>query len=240
MDEQPPEMIIKESPPNRGRDELAYLLPMGAFLAFIWAGGHWPAFYPISYVLRTVAAGVLLILFWRHYTPIRWTHWKLGLAMGVIGVVQWVGMEKGLLWLAPNYPRMSAAPFDPVGWFSNSGLMWAWLAVRWFGPVLVVPFMEELFWRDFLWRTIQAPNDFKLADVGEKDWMAAGIVTLLFASVHIQWLTAIVWGLMIAWLLIKTRSLGACILMHATTNFLLGGFVLFSHFVLGRNEWYFW
>jgi CAAX prenyl protease-like protein len=240
MNQRQPNAAIADSRASRGRDELAYILPMGAFLALTWVGTQWPDFYAACYVLKTIAAGVLLIALWRHYTPIRWTHWRLGLVMGVIGVVQWVGMEKGLLWLAPNYPKLSATPFDPVAWFSSPALMWCWIAARWFGPVLVVPFMEELFWRDFLWRTIQAPNDFKLAAVGERDWMAAGIVTLAFSSVHIQWITAIVWGLMIAWLLIKTRSLGACIIMHATTNFLLGGFVLFSHFVLGRNEWYFW
>ncbi len=226
--------------PVRREAEWAYLLPMGAFLAVTWVGVRWPQTYALGYVLKTLLAGALLILLWRRYTPLRWTHWRLGLVMGVVGVVQWVGMEKGLLWLWPHYPRMGGASFNPVDRFSSPTLMGAWIAVRWIGPVLVVPFMEELFWRDFLWRTIQAPNDFTLAEVGENDWKAAILVSLLFATVHVQWLTALVWGLMIAWLLIKTRSLGACILMHATTNFLLGGFVLFSHFVLGRNEWYFW
>lgn len=221
-------------------DDLAYVLPMAAFLALTWAGNQWAGWFALSYVVKTLAAGILLILLWRHFTQIRWTHWKLGLLFGVIGIVQWVGMETLLLWLWPAYPRLSAESFDPTTAFASPVVMWCWIAVRWIGPVLVVPFMEELFWRDFLWRTISAPNDFKLAQVGEMDWKAIAIVTLLFASVHIQWLTAIVWGLMIAWLLVKTRSLGACILMHATTNFLLGGYVLFSHFVLGHNQWYFW
>jgi hypothetical protein len=34
--------------------------------------------------------------------------------------------------------------------------------------------------------------------------------------------------------------LGACIIMHGVTNFLLGAYVLYSHFRLGRDEWYFW
>jgi hypothetical protein len=59
-------------------------------------------------------------------------------------------------------------------------------------------------------------------------------VSLLFATVHVQWMTAIVWGLMIAALLVYTRSLGACIIAHGVTNFLLGGYVLFT------KNWYFW
>jgi hypothetical protein len=52
--------------------------------------------------------------------------------------------------------------------------------------------------------------------------------------VHVQWLTAIVWGLMVALLLVRTRSLGACIIAHAVTNLLLGAYVLWT------GDWSFW
>jgi CAAX prenyl protease-like protein len=101
--------------------------------------------------------------------------------------------------------------------------------------VLVVPVMEELFWRDFLWRSLLAPNDFKLAGVGEWDWKAYLIVSGAFALVHGNWwLTAIVWGLMVGALLVYTKSLGACILAHATTNLLLAVYVLYT------RQWHFW
>jgi hypothetical protein len=112
--------------------------------------------------------------------------------------------------------------------------MWSFIIIRWLGASLVVPVMEELFWRDYLWRTILAPNDFKLAAVGEWDWKPFVFVSLLFATVHVQWATAIVWGFMIAALLAYTRSLGACIIAHGVTNLLLGGYVLFT------KNWYFW
>ena len=48
------------------------------------------------------------------------------------------------------------------------------------------------------------------------------VVPLIFAVVHGNWwLTAIVWALMISLLLAYTKSLGACIIAHATTNLLL-------------------
>ena len=103
------------------------------------------------------------------------------------------------------------------------------------GAVLVVPVMEELFWRDYLWRRVVAPNDFKLAAVGEWDWKAYLVVSLAFAVVHGNWwATSIVWGLMIGGLLAYTRSLGACIVMHATTNLLL------ALYVLRTGDWTFW
>jgi hypothetical protein len=94
--------------------------------------------------------------------------------------------------------------------------------------------MEELFWRDYLWRRWLSPNDIHLAEVGEFDWGAIFLVSAAFASVHIQWITALTWGLMIAWLLVRTKSIGACIIAHAVTNFLLGAYVLYT------RDWYYW
>jgi CAAX prenyl protease-like protein len=216
-------------------DDAAYFLPMAVFLVFTWAGGHWPKFYVASYVLKTLITASLLILFRRHYAKIRWNYWWLGILLGIVGVFQWVGMENALLHFWPNYPRLSGSPLDPIKDFSSPRTMWSFFAYRWAGAALVVPVMEELFWRDFGWRSVAAPADFKLAKLGEWDrGIPLIVVTLIFASVHVEWMTAIVWGLMIGGLLIYTRSLGACIIMHAVTNFLLGAYVLYSH------DWKFW
>jgi len=48
------------------------------------------------------------------------------------------------------------------------------------------------------------------------------------------WLSAVVWGLMIAALLVYTKSLGACIIAHAVTNLLLAIWVIKNH------QWSFW
>ena len=233
------------SPPSHPRlrqslltitDDVAYLLPMALFLAFTWAGGQWPGFYAASYVIKTLLTAGLLILFRRHYTKMSWNYWPLGIVLGVVGVIQWVGMEKAMLHLWPNYPRASGEVFDPTTKFASSTAFAMFVGIRWAGASLVVPFMEELFWRDFVWRSVAAPTDFKLARIGEWDrGLPLIVVTLLFCSVHLnQWMTALVWGLMTGGLLLYTRSLGACILMHGVTNFLLGGYVLWLH------DWKFW
>jgi CAAX prenyl protease-like protein len=216
------------------RDDVAYILPMAVFLLFTQAGVSWPGLFPTSYIIKTVLTAVLLILLWPHYTKISWRFAWLGALVGIVGVVQWVGMEKGILHFWPNYPRLSAQRFDPFERITAPAVLWIFIAVRLIGPALVVPFMEEFFWRDFLWRTIAAPNDFKMIPVGEWDWRAFAIVTAIFASVHIQWITALVWGSMIALLLVRTRSLGACIVAHGVTNLLLGIYVLHTH------DWQFW
>src|SRR3954463_9749708 len=62
-------------PPARSSgwaDDLAYLVPMGTFLLFTQAGVTWRHLYPLTYVAKTVVVAVLLVLFRRRYTPVRW------------------------------------------------------------------------------------------------------------------------------------------------------------------------
>jgi CAAX prenyl protease-like protein len=232
------------SPPRRPllreRDDLAYILPMATFLVLIWVGtlgaetGHGNTFYPYAYAARAFIVGVMLLLFRHAYTKIRWSYWWLGLVVGVIGLFQWVGMQLFLQhhfeWFKPDEKA-----FNPNHFFQNPTIRWAFIAIRLFGAALVVPFMEELFWRDFCWRSIIAPNDFKLAQVGEWDWKAFVAIPIIFSFVHLPWWpTAIVWAFMIGALLVITKSLGACIIAHATTNLLLGLYVLHT------KQWFFW
>jgi CAAX prenyl protease-like protein len=232
---------------DRIPDFWAYVIPMGIFLAFTQVGATWREWYPASYVVKTLLTAIALMLLWRHYTKIRWTHLGLGAVVGVVGLVQWVGMEKLLVskpWLF--WTRMGGSAADPASTFALPDLwiphehfasawgLWGFLSVRLLGSAIVVAVMEELFWRDAVWRTIIAPNDFKLAEVGEWDLKAFLVVPAIFAMVHVQWLTAIVWALMIGWLLVRTRSLGACIVAHGVTNLLLGVYVM------ATGDWYFW
>src|SRR5436853_1798772 len=195
---------------------------MAVFLAFIWLGGNdtvkrlVPAAYSISYVARTVVVAALLVVLRKHYTKVRWDYWWLGVLVGVVGILQWVPMQ---LWLQNHVPFFKPpAPeevFNPYRDIASNPLRVGFICVRILGAVLVVPVMEELFWRDYLWRYVLAPNDFKLAAVGEFDWTPLLIVPIVFATVHGNWWpTAIVWGLIIGVLLVYTKSLGACILMH--------------------------
>lgn len=221
-------------PPSGLRDDIAYVGPFALFMVLTWVGSH-EGWYPISYILKTILVSAALWYFWPSFTRISWKYWPLGAAVGALGLVQWIGMEKLLLSLWPDYPRMSGEPMDPFKEFTTPASAYAFILFRWAGATLLVPVMEELFWRDYLQRQLIAPNDFKMAGVGEFDLKSFLIVAVIFgAGVHIQWFTAIAYGLMIGGLLFYTRSLGACIVCHAVTNFLLGGYVL------ATRDWYFW
>jgi CAAX prenyl protease-like protein len=139
------------------------------------------------------------------------------------------------IWLQNHFDYFKPIPgvFDPTRVLSAPWL-YTFLVVRIVGATLVVPVMEELFWRDYLWRLIISPN-FQTVRIGEWSLKALLIVSIAFSTVHGNWwLTAIVWALLIALLLVYTKSLGACIVAHAVTNFLL------AVYVLQTRDWSFW
>ena len=100
-------------------------------------------------------------------------------------------------------------------------------------PALLVPVMEEIFWRSFLLRWFQHPvfESVAPARVGLK---AVVLATFLFVLAHTLWLAAIVAGLAYAWLYIHTEKLWVAVIAHAVTNGILGAWVL------ATGNWQFW
>src|SRR3954469_14399611 len=90
----------ESKPPRRGgswlHEDLPYVVPMLAFLLILQVGSTWKSLYAPMYVARTLIVPVILVVCWRRYTPIRWNGWWLGLLVGVLGIVQWVLMQRWL------------------------------------------------------------------------------------------------------------------------------------------------
>jgi len=101
------------------------------------------------------------------------------------------------------------------------------------GAVLVVPVMEELFWRGFLARWLVNP-DFKAVSLGSFTPFAFWTTVVLFGVEHEQWLAGMICGVLLNGLLYRTKNLLACVLAHAVANALLAAWVL------TRGDWKFW
>jgi uncharacterized protein len=152
----------------------------------------------------------------------------LSAALGLVVTVLWVGLDG-------RYPALplqgSRVGFDPHQLAGPAQL--GFLAIRFFGLVVVVPLVEELFWRSFLIRWIVAP-DFRRVPIGRVTPMAAAVTSALFALAHPEWLPALLTGLAWALLLKQTKSVSACLLSHAVANLALG------IYVLSTGSWQFW
>jgi CAAX prenyl protease-like protein len=123
--------------------------------------------------------------------------------------------------------------FDPATITQPAG-RYGFLAVRFLGLVLVVPLVEELFWRSFLMRWIINP-DFERVPVGQVTWAAALVTSGLFALAHpAEWPAAFLTGMAWAGLLYRTKSLFACFLSHLVANLALG------IYIVATGSWRFW
>jgi CAAX prenyl protease-like protein len=208
---------------------LAYCLPFALFLLF-GAVEAWPplvSFYPWIYTLKIgTVAGAWWWLRASYPAPAR-AGLGLGLLVGVVGVAAWVGLSLlNLESLLPGWARFGQRgaynPFEaivsPVG-------QWAFVAVRMTGLAVVVPLIEEVFWRGFLLRYL-VKEDFETVPIGTFTPGSFAAVTLVFAAAHPELVAALVWGAAVNGLLYHTRNLWACVVAHAVTNLLLGVYIL--------------
>jgi hypothetical protein len=146
-----------------------------------------------------------------------------------------VGLGIFVLWIHLDAPWMTlgetTASFRPLT--ANGAIDWPLVAVRWVGATLMVPVMEELFWRSFLMRWIQRPG-FVTVDPAQVGFRAVVVSTFLFVLVHPLWLAATLAGLAYAWLYIRSGKLWSSVIAHAVTNGALGIWVVYT------RQWQFW
>jgi CAAX prenyl protease-like protein len=177
-----------------------------------------------------VLVGGLLAWFWRDYGELaRQTLPTLKeLALAVV-----VGLAVFVLWIHLDDFRIgdATATFAPVD--AQGRLDWPLIAVRWIGATLLVPVMEELFWRSFLMRWIDRPQ-FETVLPQQVTAKAILLSTFVFVLAHTLWLAAILAGLAYAVLFVRTGKLWVPIVAHAVTNGALGIWVVYT------GNWAFW
>ncbi|WP_092123457.1 CAAX prenyl protease-related protein [Desulfonatronum thiosulfatophilum] len=188
--------------------------------------------FDLLYPLRPLAALTALLLLYRAYTELQWidlTKWGqtlLSVCLGLLVFVLWINMD----W---TIGAMTEPPgFNPHV-FPEGPQRWLMIAIRVSSAVIVVPIMEEIFWRSFLLRYI-INSSFSKVPLGTFTWPSLLIGSLLFGLAHHFILAGIMAGIAYAWLLYRTKSLAQCILAHAVTNLAL------AIYVLRTEQWFFW
>jgi hypothetical protein len=123
-------------------------------------------------------------------------------------------------------------PFARFG--DSSTVAWALIVIRIFGMTVLVPPIEEAFYRSLVYRYI-VKYDFTKVALTHFDGVALVLCALLFGFMHFQWLPGILCGLAYQWLVLRRGHLGDAITAHAITNFLLGVYVVWK----GGEAWKF-
>jgi CAAX prenyl protease-like protein len=217
---------------------IARIVPFGVFIAFIALDGPLTELAPSLgmdprwwYAIRIAVVAWILIWHWRSYVElasarnVRALDWAVALLAGVAVFVLWINLDFEPLAFGV------AGGFDPR--VAAGEMNWGLVATRMAGAALVVPVMEELFWRSFVMRWIQKP-DFLSVDPKSVGLRALAVSSVLFAIEHHLWFAGLLAGLMYGWLYIRTGNLWPVVLAHAVTNGLLGAWVIYT------GSWSFW
>ena len=223
---------------NLSRAAWLRLLPFVAFMGLLALRGFAPtdASWGFDtrwfYALNLLLVGGLLRAWWSEYGELARQN-APSLAEATVSAV--VGLLVFVLWIKLDAPWMQigepTASFVPVD--AQGQLLWPLITVRWLGAALLVPVMEELFWRSFLMRWLQQPV-FEGVDPRRVGGKAVLLSTFVFMLAHPLWLAAIVAGLAYALLYRRTGKLWTAVLAHAVTNGALG------IWVVQTGQWQFW
>ena len=181
------------------------------------------------YPVKIFAVVVTLVICYRHYTELHSLRlspiWAgIAVLVGLVVFVLWISLSSG--WMVIGSP----GGFDPR---TNGQVDWLLVGLRIAGAALVVPVMEELFWRSFLMRWLDNA-DFESVDPAKVRLSSVAIAAVLFGFEHNLWLAGIVAGLAYSVLYMRQRSLWSAIVAHAVTNGILGVWIVRS------AEWTFW
>jgi CAAX prenyl protease-like protein len=228
----------------------AHVIPFVAFMSFMlvlmllgylieWKhpDAPWWRQDPAQFVypVQTLVTLGFLAFYWRNYT----FHWSLkwsliGIVFGAVGIGFWLlpttlydywqlkGPTHGVLEAFGVAARKEG--FDP-GIFENPIAYWISLSFRFFRAVIVVALVEEIFWRGFLMRfACDWEGDYWKQPFGRPHWISYLVVTGLFIAAHapVDYAGAFIYGSMTYLLCVWSKNLGACVIMHATANLLMG------------------
>ncbi|MDA8127829.1 MAG: CAAX prenyl protease-related protein [Betaproteobacteria bacterium] len=211
-------------------------LPFGLYITVLVLEGLLPGWAPAFdlrwlYPVKAGLVALALAVLWRHYTELRsyglpLKHLLLALGVGVVVLLLWVSLDAA--WMIMGDAGKGYNPTDSAG-----RIDWLLVAFRVAGAALVVPIMEELFWRSFMQRWVQRA-EFLALDPSRIGLKALLVASALFAVEHSQWLAGLVAGLAYGWLYIRTRNLWAPVIAHGVTNGALGAYVVTT------GRWSFW
>jgi CAAX prenyl protease-like protein len=165
----------------------------------------------------------------------RWTISCQALFAGTLVFVIWVALD------VPDTKLSQTVTWNLHDHFGKgSAMVWFFAGVRIAGSTLLVPLLEEVFYRSFLYRYILAPNWMFTAhnSFAVKPFL---ITSIVFGFTHHHWLAGIACGMIYQLLVIRTNRIGDAITAHAVTNLLLGVWVITKGFGYAeKSQWHFW
>jgi hypothetical protein len=211
---------------------LPYALPFVLFLLLTEPARFFPALSPYLYISKTLLVGALLWFWRKKYVE----DFSTGLSLGDTLTAVACGLLVLVIWIVPEkyfFQVGQGAAFDPHALGDSQTAAIVLVGVRLLGSSLVVPVMEELFWRSFLMRYLINP-DFRSIPMGAFTWFSFVGTAVLFGLEHHRVLVGVIAGVLYGLLLVYQKNLKGVVLAHGVTNLGLGIYIMVT------GNWMFW
>jgi CAAX prenyl protease-like protein len=214
----------------QGSPLLARVAPFILFLAITWCQGLFGEASQYWFYLAKTILGIALVWMMRPLVAeMRWAFSWEAVVVGVGVCVMWVGIDG----IYPKFGKPGAGWNPPAQFGQGSALAWLFIVVRILGSSIIVPPLEEVFYRSFLYRYI-IKQEFLAVSLGTFHALSFVVTAVIFGFSHYQWLAGILCGFAYQGLVLRKKRLGDAMTAHAITNFLLG------LWVVGKGAWNFW
>jgi CAAX prenyl protease-like protein len=212
-----------------------YVAPFCLFLALLAVGAVWPLAGAADQLARIAILAFGLWWWSRGVVDFRVQHWIGTVALGVLIFVLWIAPDiafPGYRQLPPFHNAIMGAVHSSLSESDRHDP--AVLFLRTARASIIVPIVEELFWRGWLMRWLIHPN-FQKVPLGAYQASSFWMVAILFASEHgPYWDVGLVSGILFNLWMVRTKSLGDLIAAHAVANLCLSGYVI------AAGKWDYW
>jgi CAAX prenyl protease-like protein len=243
-----------------------YVIPFILYLGLTQIPAAYPEQYAWLYAAVVVVVGIVtVVLLYGPFAQIgKWQshfdgtarellrpHVRVlpGVIVGLGGIALWIGIfhlgwDQSIRNLLPSWLQPDSRPgFNPFTSIPNTAACWGFIFIRFVGLSLLVPIVEELFWRGFLARWLLPPEidrnldlaqDWRKQDLGRFTPFSFAAVTVMFTLAHPEWLAAAIYCTLLNLLLSWTRDLWNCVVAHGVSNLSLG------IYILATESWQLW
>jgi uncharacterized protein len=207
---------------------LPWIGPFAVFMIWLAIGPSLPLPQPWESIVRVGVLVAALFVFSRDIiASLRIQHFGTSLLLGLAVCALWVAPDQLFPgwrshWLFTNSITGSVTTSIPPTELSDPLVV----TLRVIRAALLVPLLEEFFWRGWLPRWLVNP-DWQKVSLGTFNRMGFILTAVLFASEHGPfWEVGLLCGLIYNWWMARTKSLGDLVFVHAVTNASLSAFVL--------------
>jgi CAAX prenyl protease-like protein len=226
--------MTSTTPTEPAERTLPWVAPFAVFALWLLVGKEIPLAWPAKEILLdTIVLASIIGFSWR-VLPRAAPHWLASVALGVVVFVLWIAPDTLIPGWRDHWIFQNSVTWQVKTTIPPAELTPIMLVLRTMRAALLIPVLEELFWRGWLPRWLQDTH-FSRIPLGQYTPFAFWSTAVLFAAEHGPfWEVGLVCGVIYNWWMRRTRSLGDLMIAHGVTNLAL------SVYVIASGRWGFW